>query len=84
MRIGRLHSDPVLTVLDDRVVDYELGGRRVDVVGSKAFVVKIAGDAKFPIVVRIVNQRGFRKHPFEPQMISKKPDQSAAWRGDRI
>src|SRR5438876_598640 len=53
---------------------------RLKVRGSQS----IASDAKLPIIIWVVNQSGFRKHPFEPQMISEKPDQTAARTDNRI
>ena len=71
MRIGRLHSDPVLAVLDNRIVDLKLPRRRDDIVRAIAFVKEIAGETKFPIVIRIINERRFGKDAFQPQMIGE-------------
>src|SRR5213082_3515485 len=60
--IGRLDADTIFAVLHDWIVNNELARRRVHVVGAKAFVVKIASDAKLPIIIWVVNQSGFRKH----------------------
>src|SRR5437667_260722 len=84
VRISRLDSGPVLAVLHDRVVDLEFSRRRDHVVGAIAFVKEIAGETKFPIVIRIVNERRFGKDAFQPQMIGEKPDQTAARSGDWI
>src|SRR5262249_9747888 len=84
MGIRDLKYRPILAVLHHWIVDHELVGRGYDVVGAVALIKKIAGDAKFPVVIRIVNQGRFREYTFEPKMIREKPDQAAARRSDRV
>src|SRR5205823_14990034 len=69
MRIRRLEPDPVLAVLNDCIGHSKLARRCEHIVGAIAFVKEIAGETKFPVVIRIVNERWFRKHAFQSQMI---------------
>src|SRR6266446_3552813 len=84
VRIGGLDSDAFLTVLHDRIVDLELRLRRDHVVGAVTFEKEISSDTKFPVVIRIVNQRRLWEDAFQPQMIGEQPDQTAARRQDWI
>src|SRR5207245_6770432 len=73
-RIGRLHACTVLTVLNPCVMHLQLPLGRYDIVGAETFVLQISEDAKFPIVVRVVNQGRLRKDAFQTQVVGEKPD----------
>src|SRR5439155_10750003 len=73
-----------LAILDDRVVNLKLARWRDHVIGAVTFEKEIAGETKFPVVIRIVDKRGFGEDSFESEMIGEKPDQAAARRHDRI
>src|SRR5205807_3319328 len=77
-RIGRLHASTVLTVLNPRVMHLQLPLGRYDIVGAETFVLQISEDAKFTIVVRVVNQGRLWKHAFQTQVVGEKPDDTTA------
>src|SRR6266480_913689 len=76
--IGSLEASAFLTVLDDSVVDLQLPLGSYHIIGAVTFEKQIAGNAKLPIVIRIVNQGRLWEDPFEAQLIGEKPDDSAA------
>ena len=61
--ITYLHSGAVLAVLEHRVMQVQFVlCVRDDIVSAKAGVVKLADNPKFPIVIRLINQRRLGKN----------------------
>jgi len=58
--------------------------RRDHIIRAVAFEKEISAEPKFPVVIRIVNERRLRENAFKPEVISEKPNQSSAGRHDRI
>src|SRR5207248_4898369 len=73
-RIGRLHPSTILAVLNPCVVHLQLPLGGYDIVGAETFVKQISENAKFPIIVGIINQRRFREDAFQTQVVGEKPD----------
>src|SRR5436853_1258097 len=82
--ITHLQPGAIFVVLYDGIVEPQFVQRRKHSVGAVALVNQIAGEADLPVVSQIVNERRFRKHPFQPQLIAEEPDQPAARSNDRI
>src|SRR5438105_10451377 len=73
-RIGQLYSGTILAVLNPCVVHLQLPLGGYDIVGAETFVKQISENAKFPIIVGIINQRRFREDAFQTQVVGEKPD----------
>src|SRR6266581_222766 len=82
--ITHLQPGAIFVVLYDGIVEPQFVQRRKNIIGAEAFVNQIAGEADLPVVSQIINERRFRKHPFQPQLIAEQPDQTAARSNDRI
>ena len=82
--ITHLQPGAIFVVLYDGIVEPQFVQRRKHIVGAEAFVNQIAGESDLPVVIQVINQRRFRKHPFQPQLIAEQPDQTAAGSDNRI
>src|SRR6516225_4185297 len=77
-RITYLHASAVLAILEHRVMQIQfVFCVRDDIVSTEACVVKLAGDPKVPIVIRLINQRRLRKNRLEAELVTKEPDDAA-------
>src|SRR5438876_6346635 len=83
-RIGRLYPSTILAVLNPRVVHLQLPLGSYDVIGAETLVNQISEDAKFPIIIGIINQGGLRKHTFQTEMVCEEPDDTTAGSDYRI
>src|SRR6266487_2356448 len=83
-RIGHLHPSTILAVLNPCVVYLQLPLGRYDIVGAETFVKQISEDAKFPIIIGVINQGRFWKNAFETEMVCEEPDDTAAGGDYRI
>src|SRR6266478_4273347 len=83
-RIGRLYPSLILAVLNPCVVYLQLPLGRYDIVGAETFVKQISEDAKFPIIIGIINQGRFWEDTFQTEMVCEEPDDAAAGRDYRI
>src|SRR6266480_7277956 len=77
-RIGHLYPSTILAVLNPCVVHLQLPLGRYDIVGTETFVKQISEDAKFPIIIGIINQGRFWEDAFEPQTVGEEPDDTTA------
>src|SRR5438477_1492733 len=77
-RIAHLYPSTILAVLNPCVMHLQLPFGGYDIIGAETFVKQISEDAKFPIIVGIINQSRLWKNAFQTELVGEKPDQSAA------
>src|SRR5436190_2338771 len=82
--IPDLHTDSILAVLDDSVMQLQFPLRGQHVVGSKACVVELAEDAELPVVIGLINQRRLGEHCLKSKLVAEDPDNPATWRDSRV